>query len=362
VAFPNRRWRWILAAAVLAALFLPVALRTVRGGRALFDALQPVSNFATSVQQREVSVPVPGRPDIAMTLYTPVRDSSPATIVLVHGATAQGRLDSRLQSLACGLARAGFVVACPQLDALAAYSVEVDDIDQIVAATLSAAAETGAAQVALMGISIGGSYAIVAAGRPQLEGRLAALCTFGAAADLGASVVDWLAEPSLSPELALQGRVDLLSSNLPTLVPADELDRVRLALVKILAGNDPAQSLEFSDTSQRLLALARNPALADASSVRAVFAPLVSALTAVSPSTCPLPAHTTVFLAHAIADPLVPVAHLSRLTLLLENAGAPVSFQVTDIFDHVNAVTQPGWLDALPMAEFFGRFLDAADD
>jgi hypothetical protein len=36
-----------------------------------------------------------------------------------------------------------------------------------------------------------------------------------------------------------------------------------------------------------------------------------------------------------------------------------VSLQITDIFDQVDAVTDPAWLDALPLANHFGRFLNA---
>jgi len=346
---------------VFAALFLPDLLDTVRGGRVLIRSLQPVDAFADRVTQREILVELDGLADVPMTLYTPTGSEPETALVLVHGATPQGRHDSRLRSLACALALSGATVACPQLDSLAAFSVDARDIDRLVAATLQVARQHGAGPVGLVGISIGGSYALVAAGRPELAGQLSALLTFGAAADVSTSVVDWLAEPGANREPALQGRRDLLLANLSILVPADDVQALRQALRApgpALAQDLPVQAL--GPASRTALAMGRDPDLADGATVRAVFAPLIPVMEAVSPAGALLPGDVPVFLSHAIADPLVPLSHLSQLAFLLDEAGADVQLEVTDVFSHVDAVSDPSWLSALPLARFVGHFLDAA--
>lgn len=345
-------------------MFLPDILDTVRGGRVLLRSLQPIDSFADQVTQRETLVVVDGLADVPMTLYSPTGDDPEIALVLVHGATPQGRNDKRLRSLACALALSGATVACPQLDSLAAFAVDSGDIDRLVAATLHVARQNGDTPVGLVGISIGGSYALVAAGRPELAGQLGALLTFGAAADVSTSVVDWLAEPGADRESALRGRRDLLLANLASLVPADDVQSLRQALLAPGPDLALAQNLsvqELGPTSRTALAMGRDPAVADGATVRAVFAPLLPVMESVSPVGAVLPRDVPVFLSHAIADPLVPLAHLSQLAFLLDEAGADVQLEVTDVFSHVDAVSDPSWVSALPLARFIGHFLDAAD-
>ncbi|MFT7462392.1 MAG: hypothetical protein ACI9EF_000732 [Pseudohongiellaceae bacterium] len=341
-------------------------MMTVRGGLALYRSLQPPESFAEKVEQRDVFVPVEGLGDLPMTLYTPLGEEPSTSLLLIHGGTPLGRSDPRLRSLACALALAGMTVACPQLDALAAFTVEPADIDRLVAACTDLARQPGTEQLAMVGISLGGSYGVIAAGRPELAGRLSTMITFGAAADLDTSVIEWLAEPDHDREEALAARRTLILANLHNLVPLDDVDTVNLAILAAseaspgAAATEPS-TLALSDAGRLVLAVARDPAAADGDTVRRVFEPLLPQLRALSPASAALPSDLTIYLAHAVADPLVPVEQLSQLAYLLDEAGASVHLEVTEIFTHVDSVSDPNWFAALPLARFFGRFLDEAD-
>lgn len=89
------------------------------------------------------------------------------SVLLMNGATPQGRRHPAIRRLAAGLARAGHLVFVPDV-----YGVDRGEIsDRTVAATLRIA---GAApgRVAFLGVSVGTTLALLAAEDPGLAGRV----------------------------------------------------------------------------------------------------------------------------------------------------------------------------------------------
>ena len=121
-------------------------------------------------------------PDLVGYLYLP---AWPAPgIVLVHGAARGGALDPRIERLASAVARTGRVVFVPQLS-LRFRVLSRDDIDRLVRSWLwlDRFPFVGGS-VGFLGISDGGSFALIAAADPRISGLVGFVATFGAYFDL----------------------------------------------------------------------------------------------------------------------------------------------------------------------------------
>lgn len=242
-------------------------------------------------------------------LYAPVGDAP--TVVLVPGAVPAGRDDPRVEGLAGALARADRRVVVPEL---AVYDEQLvpDDVDRLVAVARAASGEAG--PVVLVGISFGGSLALLAAADPRLEGRVAGVATFGAYADLvgviqaattGGSVVDgrsipWPADPRAE---------EVVREQLVTLLPDREADAVRAALEEdrdpghLPRGARAVHDLLANDDPERTYRLAR-----------ALPPRIRERLAAVSPvAVADRLSDVPVLAMHTRDDPVIPYGELVRL-------------------------------------------------
>jgi pimeloyl-ACP methyl ester carboxylesterase len=109
------------------------------------------------------------------TLVRPGRGDGPwPAVVFVNGATREGRHHPKVQRLARGLARAGFLVVVPDLPGLALGKITL----ATVAATIDVAKATSEwsnvrdARVGFYGVSVGASLALLAAESPALADRV----------------------------------------------------------------------------------------------------------------------------------------------------------------------------------------------
>jgi pimeloyl-ACP methyl ester carboxylesterase len=96
-------------------------------------------------------------------------------IVFVNGATRAGRHHPKVQRLARGLARAGFLVVVPDLPGLRLGEITPGTAGaaaRVVEATADRA-DARAGRVGLYGVSVGASLALLAAERPRLATRVA---------------------------------------------------------------------------------------------------------------------------------------------------------------------------------------------
>ena len=108
-------------------------------------------------------------------LYVP-RGTPRATLVALHGVTAQGRADPRLVHFGRSLACSGVTCAVPTLPGLADGRWDAGDVDAIV----DVVSELPAPRVGLLGFCYGAGYALVAAARPQIAARVPFVACFGA--------------------------------------------------------------------------------------------------------------------------------------------------------------------------------------
>jgi hypothetical protein len=310
--------------------------------------------FAPTVRRREAILD-----EVAGPLYLPDRPSPP--VLLVLGAAARGPDDPRAVRLARAVARSGRVVFVPRLT-LADRRFDPDDLDRIVRAALALdrlPATTG--PVVVLGISYGGSFALVASADPRLDGRVAQVAVFGAYFDLvgviqavttGWSVVDgrairWPGAAEARPileehavRLAPEGERAALEAALADGGDPRDLPPGARAVHDLLANRDPARTAE--------LAAALTP---EAGEVLSRF----------SPSSVADRIRVPVIALHSTDDPAVPHAEALRLASALPQ----VRLTTVRSFRHVDLRTAGGWAgvaaDLWDAWRFASWFLDAQE-
>jgi pimeloyl-ACP methyl ester carboxylesterase len=310
-----------------------------------------MSAAATLLEAFGANVPRPFAPDVEPEtaevggvmgrLYKP--GDYPAVLV-VPGATPEGVTDPRVNSVARALARSGRIVFIPELDLYRGLFTEAD-LEAIVAA-IGGLAELSGRPVAMLGFSYGGSFALVAAADPRMEGRLSRVATLGAYYDLvgviqavttGGSTVDgrfipWEGHPSAADFLAARA-AELLPEEDQQPLPAaldgrldpEYLAPGALALYDLLANNDPERTAELTE---------RLPP-----SMR-------SLIEGFSPSQVADRIAVPVWAMHSIDDPLVSYAELIRL-----EAGMPqAEISTVSLFRHVdfNPASPSDWWSVTP--------------
>ncbi|HWC32347.1 MAG TPA: alpha/beta hydrolase [Actinomycetota bacterium] len=196
-------------------------------------------------------------------VYDPGGDA-PA-ILLVHGAALQGKDDPRLVRLAQAVSRARRLVFVPALT-LAERRFDAGDIERIVRSGAALAERVGA-PISVLGISYGGSFALIAAADERLEDRLEQVAVFGAYYDLRGVIqavtagealvagerIPWRGDPQaieilerhavqLAPEEA-QAR---LSAALDGAGDSSALPPDARAVYELLSNRDPTRTYELA--------------------------------------------------------------------------------------------------------------------
>ena len=107
------------------------------------------------------------------TLYEPGRNDDRAAIVLLNGATEQGRHHPRVVALAAGLARAGYPVLVPDVPGIVRGVVTIEGARSVVECSLELSSRARAERVGLVGVSAGTTLALLAAVDEALAERVA---------------------------------------------------------------------------------------------------------------------------------------------------------------------------------------------
>ncbi|MGH2692253.1 MAG: hypothetical protein ACRDHM_07085 [Actinomycetota bacterium] len=337
----RRRWPWIvgsLAAVVIVAGFLPAVQAR---GKALAVLAEAVGigfprPFAEDIRRTEVSLD-----GVTGHLYSPQHPAPP--IVLLPGAAPLGKDDPRAVRLARSLARADRSVFIPDLT-LYERRFEAEDLDRIVRSSLALGSHPAAeGDVQLLGISYGGSFALVAAADERLRGRLEQVATFGAYWDLvgviqavttGTSLVDgvripWQGHPSAR---------SILEQAVVGLAP----DETQEPLSAALARDEPGG---LSPPARAIFDLLRNEDPSRTRELAEELPPqLEEFLESFSPSSVVEPLDVPVVAMHSTDDPAVPYGELVRL-----HGALPEARVVTvSSFRHVDPSTSaPGGWTAL---------------
>ena len=315
MAISRRSGFWLAALAlVIAAGFLPPVQARVKALAVLAESvgIDFPRPFAADFGRSDVTLD-----GVTGHLYAPERPSPP--IVLVPGAAPLGKDDPRAVRLARSLARAGRTVFIPDLT-LYERRFDTEDLDRIARAALALDSHPAASgSVTLLGISYGGSLALVAAADERLDGRLAQVATFGAYWDLvgvvqavttgtslvGGTRVAWEGHPAaraileeaivaLLPEQDRRGlRAALAASD------AEGLPAEARAIFELLRNDDPERTPELA---------ARVPGV------------LRDILEGFSPASVQSRLNVPVVALHSTNDPAVPYGELVRIRSALPEA------------------------------------------
>ena len=239
-------WRYAPAAALMLDLSgTPSALR-----RWLPARVQPVSSEDLTVPTRHGAV--------AARVYSPASAAS-HSLILFPGIHAGDLDEPRLAQFARRLAASGAVVMTVPLPDLRRYRVRPSSTDVIEDATSWMAAQsrlTRTGRVGLVGVSFAGGLALVAAGRPALDAKLAFVVSLGGHGDLP-RVMRYLTatSPRAPGESAPHdyGTVVILLDALTRLVPPDQLAGAEDAVTRFL----DASSLDSTDKARSVELFAR---------------------------------------------------------------------------------------------------------
>lgn len=312
------------------------------------------------------------------------------TAVVVPGLHAAGIDEPRFVRLVTELAASGIAVVTPDVPDLARFRFTPELTAGIEAAARWVADHPRYApdrRVGLIGVSFSGGLAVVAAGRPSLEGRVAYVVSMGGHADLP-RVLRYLCtgiEPLPSRLIELGGEVSGLAPPLPhdygvalillgladQLVPpaqvgplteavrrflwASHLDRLKQpeALVEFAALRERAASLP--EPSRTLLKYVNDRDVAHLGARLLPHVNRYSGDAALSPMQSPPPSGP-VFLMHGYADNVIPAAEAVHLSEHLRGK-APVHLLLTGLVSHAEADGPVRVPEVLALAGFWGDVL-----
>jgi acetyl esterase/lipase len=358
----------LLALAVVLVAWEPsrVGLQTAILLPNLLDAgPKPLNLFSEAPQRTSVPYRVaePGsQPDLAE-LWLPAWASaeSPAgAVLLVFGVNNLGRNHPVIERVADGLARTGVAVLVPDARTLLEGRLEIGEIDGVVRAfqLLATRPEIDRSRVGIVGFSVGGSLALLAAGDPRIAGQVRWVNAFGAFADASTylaavaahayrgsdgAVVPWMPSP-----LVREVYMGLLLDQV-----GDERDRRLLDAAfaePILSADRPPPNASIrgsleTDAARLIHDLLTTSALEDAeAAIEALPAPSRETIDALSPVRHLADIRAEIHLMHDTADHHVPFVESRALASALDASGRLAAHTEFRLFDHV----QPDDLD--PMA------------
>jgi acetyl esterase/lipase len=358
----------VLAIAVIAWEPTRVGLQTAVLLPNLLDAgPKPLSLFSEAPQRTAVEYR-PGSDGGAAELaelWLPswaTADRRAGAMLLVLGVNNVGRNHPVVERVADALARTGVAVLVPDSRVLLEGRLEVGEVDGVVTAfeLLASRSEVDPQRVGVVGFSVGGSLALLAAADPRIADRVRFVNAFGAFGDAStylASVaahayrggdgrdLAWTPSP-LAREIYVRFMLDQVAD----VGDRGALDRALGSVV--MAGArpppDPALRASLETAAARTINdLLTARSLADAErAIDALPAASRSFFDAISPARHVDGLRTGVYLMHETEDHHVPFVESRALASVLDEAGMLRSHTEFRLFDHV----QPDDVDVIAAA------------
>jgi dienelactone hydrolase len=335
---------------------------------------------AAQVTTRDVDVPTRHGP-VRARLYVP-DNAGGRTVALIPGVHGGGVDEPRMAALSRTLAASGLTVLSAPLPELRAYTIRprsTDDIEDI-AGWLAAdrtLAPTG--RIGLVGVSFAGGLALVAAGRPSLEGKLDLVGALGSHGDLPRAMrylcTGTMPDGTIVPPHDYGATVILLAA-IPHFVPADQVATLRHGVTTFLdASSDdvtnPARSAAGFAEARRLGEAMPEPARTimgwvntrDVRSLGPKLVPFIEELggaAALSPERSPA-TRAPVFLLHGSHDNVIPFTETPTLEAYLRARGnARVTSLLTPLISHANVAAAPAVTEVWKLIRFWAAMLDVA--
>ena len=344
----------------------------------------------TRISEREISIPT-RRGAMRARLYEPAGGHRRAAL-LTSGLHASGIDEPRLVRLARQIAASGIAVVTPDIPELSRFEIApaiTDAIEDAGGWLASDAAIAPDHKASLMGISFGGGLSVVAAGRPSLANRVAAVFSLGGHDDL-ARVMRYLCtgqEPRPTPDVQLgspaagaiftlpphdYGVAVILLSVADRMVPAAQVERLRHGVRQYLwasaldGGVDKARAPEEFEKVRALQRTLPEPSATlmryvldrDVVHLGARLLPLIGSSAAsegLSLSNSPKPS-APVFLLHGLADNVIPPVESEYMADDLRGH-APVRLLLSRLISHAEADGPMHANDVLQLAGFWGDLL-----
>jgi dienelactone hydrolase len=289
-------------------------------------------------------------------------DERAGAMLLVLGVNNVGRNHPVVERVADGLARTGVAVLVPDSRVLLEGRLEVEEVDGVVRAfeLLAARPEVDPERVGIVGFSVGGSLALLAAADPRIADDVRWVNAFGAYADArtylaavsahayrdaDGAEVPWTPSP-LARQIYLGFMLDQVSDGADREALDDALGTAVLAAERPPPDDELRDSLH-DNVARTIHDLLTASSLADAE--RAIDA-LPSAgrefIDAISPVQRVDGLRTQVHLMHETEDHHVPFVESRALASVLDEAGLLRSHTEFRLFDHV----QPDDVDLVAAA------------
>lgn len=301
---------------------------------------------APHIEQRTVAYPGgEGRMDI----YTPGALNPTGTVIMVLGARPVDKDDPVVSHFAEGMSRVGAVVMVPASDGLAAGRINVDEVDLLVRETADLARQfpTDGRRLGYVGLSVGGSLALIAAADERIANQVTFVNAFGSyydARDLIIATASRSLEYAGVPEpwepAALTQEV--LLNNLLDGIESDVERALLMSTIQAGTGADPAI---LSEQSRAILTLVNGTTTERAREILAQLPPAqIQRLDAISPRIVIDRLHTDVLVMHDVQDHFIPYTESRRLIEALppERLQAWTELQ---IFEHIMPRTDLSGLD-----------------
>jgi len=303
-------------------------------------------------------------PDLAE-LWLPAWASAerPAgAMLLVFGVNNLGRNHPGIERVADGLARTGVAVLVPDSHTLLEGRLEVGEIDGVVRAfqLLAARPEVDRERLGIVGFSVGGSLALLAAGDPRISPQVRWVNAFGAFADASTylAAVSAHAYPGTDGEPVawtptLLAREVYVRFMLDQVDDRDDRDALDAAFSeRIFAGERLVRDLAVrgaleTDAARTVHDLFTAPSLdAAIGSIGELPSDSLRFIDAISPGRHVEGLSADVYLMHETADHHVPFVESRELASVHEQAGLLREHTEFRLFDHV----QPDDLDLIAAA------------
>jgi dienelactone hydrolase len=337
---------------------------------------------AQAFSTKDIDIPTRWGP-LGARLYEP--HSSRHTVVVFPGVHGGGRDEPRLALLCGRLAATGLTVVCAPLPELRQFVItprSTDAIEDVTRWTTENRLLAPNGRVGMAAVSFAGGLALVAAGRPSLDGRLDVVLSVGGYGDLG-RVLRFLCTGVLPDGTHLTPHEYSLAvialGAVERLAPPDQtagLERgIRLYLdatvdetpagrVKAAAMLQEARDLvpTLAEPSRSLLTAVLDRDRATLGRALLPWIDELAAPAALSPERS-RPSTAPIFLLHGRDDNVIPASETPLLADYLSRQGHPVRWLLTPLVSHATllggptAAARDGWA----LVRFWKTLRDAMD-